>query len=459
MIFEDLKHLNIPLPETVLKERMSGNFDNARTIINDILKNGDIVYGLKCRLELELNNLDIIERTYCLSQEEAIKTIQEKIPDFTVDDFEELKKTNKVDSFYINGEIKFTETVCDTLFMSYPDLWKRSPLGDTHDYSVLENLVEQLHDGDEMKAHIHIVSKMWIKEEGIRPGEKLKVHLPFPVENDQISNLKLISCSDNIEKMPAGSEAQPTIYFETQAKAGHVFQLEYQLDHSIQYVDMEKLDLDKIAHGHFPEDTKEYLGEHLPHICFTPYLKELAKDIMGDEKNPLVNARKFYDYVTTKVDYRFVRDYAAIDNLSEYGALEQRGDCGVQSLLFITLCRIAGIPAKWQSGLDAKPGDVGEHDWAMFYVPTIGWRFADLSYGGSSYIRGALKRWNFFFGNVDPYRIPINSGFQEDFIPPMQNWRIDPYDNQIGEAEYDDKSITSGQQEYCFEEKNIYLIK
>ena len=54
-----------------------------------------------------------------------------------------------------------------------------------------------------------------------------------------------------------------------------------------------------------------------------------------------------------------MRDYACIDHLAEYCALNLKGDCGVQALLFITLCRIAGIPAKWQSGIDAKPGDVG----------------------------------------------------------------------------------------------------
>lgn len=459
MRFEDLKYLNIPLPEVVLKERMSGNFDKARMIINDILQKGDIAYGLRCRLEFELNNLNIIEKTYTLSQDEALQLIREKVPDFSAHDFENLKTYNKVDSFYINGKLRFADSVCDTLFMSYPDIWQRSPLGDTHDYSILEDLLNDLQDGDEMRAHIHILAKMWMKEEAVRDGEKIKVHLPFPVENGQIEKIKLLHCSDRIDKMPSKDEYQPTVFFQTQAKKNHQFELEYKLEHHLVYRDMSKVDLKKVAGEAIPDEAKVFLAEQLPHICFTPYLKALAGHLMGEETNPLLIARKFYDYITTKVDYRFVRDYAAIDNLSEYCALERRGDCGVQSLLFITLCRIAGIPAKWQSGLDAKPDDVGEHDWAMFYVPSVGWRFADLSYGGSSYIRGAIRRWNFFFGNVDPYRIPINSKFQEDFVPPMKNWRIDPYDNQIGEAEYEDCSLSSSAQEYCFEGKEIYLIK
>lgn len=95
---------------------------------------------------------------------------------------------------------------------------------------------------------------------------------------------------------------------------------------------------------------------------------------------------------------------------------------------------------------------MGEHDWAMFYIPTAGWLYADLSYGGSSYIRGAYDRWNFFFGNVDPWRIPINNGFQKQFVPPKNRWRIDPYDNQCGEAEYEHRGLTADEVEYAYTE-------
>lgn len=45
----------------------------------------------------------------------------------------------------------------------------------------------------------------------------------------------------------------------------------------------------------------------------------------------------------------------------------KHGDCGMVSLLFITLCRLNGIPAKWQSGFMMHPGDVNLHDWAEIY--------------------------------------------------------------------------------------------
>jgi hypothetical protein len=46
--------------------------------------------------------------------------------------------------------------------------------------------------------------------------------------------------------------------------------------------------------------------------------------------------------------------------------------------------------------------------------------------------------WNFFFGNIDPFRIPLNCDMQYDFVPAKKYIRYDPVDNQAGEVEYDD---------------------
>ena len=99
------------------------------------------------------------------------------------------------------------------------------------------------------------------------------------------------------------------------------------------------------------------------------------------------------------------------------------------------MCRCAGIPAKWQSGMVADPDSVGMHDWAMFYVAPYGWMFADCSFGGSAFRAGAEERRNHYFGNLDVYRNVTTNTFMADFEPQSKFFRYDPYDNQRGEVE------------------------
>ena len=458
MKYKDLEYLSAPLPEDILKEKWSGNFDRARKIIDRRLSTDKLPYSLRCRLLLELNNMEVLEECYTLTKAEALCQVQEKIPEFTEAEFDDLQVEGKIDWIYLHGEIRYLNTFCATLFKVYPELWERTVSGDESDYGILEDLVENLEDGDTLACHIHIKQKLNIHPDVFVEPCHLRVHLPLPQETEFVQNLRILEIKPKPVKLPEGHELQPSIYFEADS-SDLEYTVEYEFDHVRTYIDVSKVDENAIANGEIPNDVQQYLCEELPHIQFTPYLKALAAELRGNETNPIFIARKIYDYITTQTDYRFVREYASIDNIAEYCAVNRKGDCGVQALLFITLCRISGIPAKWESGLDAKPSDVGEHDWAMFYIPTLGWLYADLSYGGSSYIRGAMKRWNYFFGNVDPYRIPINDAFQSSLTPEKQYWRIDPYDNQCGEVECDNYGLKGTDITYQYEDIDIHRIR
>ncbi len=63
-----------------------------------------------------------------------------------------------------------------------------------------------------------------------------------------------------------------------------------------------------------------YTSEWPPQIVFTPFLKDLAREIVKDEKNQLKKARKIYDYITQNVIYSYVRPYVSIINIPEYAA-------------------------------------------------------------------------------------------------------------------------------------------
>ena len=71
-------------------------------------------------------------------------------------------------------------------------------------------------------------------------------------------------------------------------------------------------------------------------------------------------------------------------------------------------------------------------DWAQFYIEPYGWLYADCSFRGRCYRDDVKERREFYFGNLDPFRIPMNSEFGWEFTPPMKRPGSDPYDNQTG---------------------------
>ncbi len=185
----------------------------------------------------------------------------------------------------------------------------------------------------------------------------------------------------------------------------------------------------------------EDLSEKPPHIVFTPYLYNLIDIIFNGEDlrnlEDITKARRIYDFITFNVNYSYVLPYVIYDNISEYVATVFKGDCGFQALLFITLCRMVGIPAKWQSGWSITPISASPHDWALIYLEDYGWVPVDLSFGGARRDNEDLRL--FYFTNLDGFRMFSNTEFQSDFYPKKISWRLDPYDNQIGEMEIIEK--------------------
>jgi len=214
----------------------------------------------------------------------------------------------------------------------------------------------------------------------------------------------------------------------------HEFFVEFSYIHTAKYNDVSRI-LPAEQQPSF--DTEEIS----PHVVFTPYIRELVRTLTEGVNDPLEKAKKFYDFITLNVKYSFMRAYFGLENISETCARSFVGDCGVQALLFITLCRCAGIPARWQSGWIVEPEFCGAHDWAMFYVAPHGWLYADPSFGGGAVREGNEVRRQHYFGSLDAYRMVANSEFQVQFTTPKQQWRADPYDNQLGEIETEDRGL------------------
>jgi hypothetical protein len=440
--YSDIESLCIELPEDILKMKWFGDYEGATALINLWLLK-DIPEKQKAKLRIERYILSILPTEYTLTFEEAFTQIKDIISDFTQEEFFCLKDQGNIDWMYVNGEIRYFRRYLSTLLKVNSSIKKRARIVDLLKNEVaMKEKEEQLKVIQILKAnkkvayHFQIRAAVWMKEDNFQPGF-VRVHIPLPIACQQVNNIKILRTSTQPYTIASEDTPQRTICFETKLQENEEFFVEYEYNYEVGYVEL----LESESTSIIPEKLEYDLGEQLPHIMFTPYLKELANELVKGCQNSLAKVRKIYDYITTKIEYSFMREYITIENIPEYAALGKKGDCGVQTLLFITLCRITGIPARWQSGLYTTKYTAGSHDWAQFYIAPYGWLFADCSLGGNAYREKDELRREFYFGNLDPFRMPANREFQREFIPAKAHLRADPYDNQRGEIEYETRGL------------------
>ena len=442
---EDFRHLMDALPADVDRRVKVGDIAGALRLIEGYLASGKQP-ELALRLRCERERLSRLEANYPLSKEEAIAQVRAEWPEFTEAQFDTLVDNRRIDWRYVNGRIQYHDR-----FLSCVRIYaeKEAPglKPEVVDHTQRDAMLARMEKEGGLAARITI--KATIKAAKPSAGRKVQAWLPIPADCPQQSEIEILDATPGYVLAPADSPAR-TIYWESGERDS--FEVTYRYKHHAAYVDPYTLKCDE-AQPTF--DTQE----ELPHIAFTPYLRELVGHITKDCKTPVEKAGAIYDYVTGNVDYRYQPAYVLLDSIADSCAKELRGDCGVMALLFITLCRIAGVPARWQSGLSAKPEESGAHDWAMFYVHPYGWLYADPSFGSGARRNGEAARRKHYFGNLDPCRMVANSVFQAPLTPPDPCYRNDPYDNQTGEMAVDGVGLWGDQMEKTVETVEFQFLE
>jgi transglutaminase-like putative cysteine protease len=198
-----------------------------------------------------------------------------------------------------------------------------------------------------------------------------------------------------------------------------------------------------------PEDPGllPYLGEG-PHVVFTEKMRALSDSIVGRETNPMLKAKRIHDWISQNILYSYAREYSTIRNISDYCLTKRYGDCGQHALLFITLCRLNGIPARWQSGWYTIPRGKTIHDWTEIYLAPYGWIPVDPDMGifAMRYYTTLLpeerrRLRDFYFGGLEQYRMAANSDHCQTLGPPKRSLRSDNVDFQRGEVEWEGGNI------------------
>lgn len=446
-INDHFRYLNIGLPEDILRRKMHGDFEGAIRLIDRRLADESTPDALRSCLIVQREIISRVEADYPYTKEEAIAIIREHIPDFEEAEFDERVDNGRIRWIYVNGEMK----IFNRFFLSMvkADLPFAARAGVTlpgvesnankNVKGLVDRTIDTMMEKGSMTNRIRIRASVKVKDEVFEKGMFIRVHLPIPAACEQQSDIQIEKVFPENAMIAPEDAAQRSVCWEENMEENHEFYVEYSYLHKAVFHDTQNMGSSDLEQPDF------YTQEEAPHIVFTPYIKELVKTLTEGVTDPLEKARIFYDFITLNMKYTYMPAYFGLENIAETCARTCTGDCGVFALLFITLCRCAGIPACWQSGLTAEPDFCGGHDWARFYVAPHGWLFADPSYGTGAVRLEKEERRKFYFGNLDPFRMVANSEFMAPFTADKDHWRADPYDNQLGEMETTDRGLCYGE--------------
>lgn len=423
--------LHYGLPDDIRRKKECGDKKGAIALIDRRLATKECSAPMQSSLTAQREIIERLSDDYPFTKEQAIAAAQALVPDFSVAEFETLEQDGHINWIYVDGTPRYFGRYFNSLIKTDAEYARRAGVpfgGDQIECETRAKAVAQMIETGRAANRICIRASVRIKDDFFHPDEFVRVHLPIPCACPEQSQIKILSLDPPTGVAAAEDAAQRTVCWEEIMTENHSFTVEYSYVYTAKYHDITKIQ---------PDNTQPSFDTHEqpPHIVFTPYIRELTQMLTAGLKTPLEKARAIYDFISLHVKYTFMPSYFCLERIAESCAQNQKGDCGVMALLFITLCRCAGIPARWQSGLNVRPGFCGAHDWTMFYIAPYGWLFADPSFGTGAVRRGDEAMRRFYFGNLDPFRMAANNEFQADFTPAKQWWRADPYDNQLGEIE------------------------
>ena len=437
---KDVPCLAMDLPKEIKKYKDEYDFEGEISAIEELLAKLDPDTDEAKRLIFEKLIAEGLKNDYYTDEETLLEKIREKYPKCTKETLKKLTEMNYADHIVKNGKIYYQNDAKRNLFgagkiflESLDDNGNIQPY-DPHPDNFRNSEFLALKEQGLRAFRFTVKVKLAIKPEFSRVGEEITVHIPYPAICDCQPYSELVESSHPVYISEAGHR---TACIKTVLAENEEFFVTFKFDRIVRYLD---LDDNKVS----AEQPSFYTDELLPHIRFTPYMVELANKIRGDETNPLKIARKVYNYITENINYSYLRDYLYIENIPEYVLKNGKGDCGAQALTFITLCRILKVPARWESGLRVGPNINSIHDWAQIYVAPYGWIPVDLTDGGGARRNLDTLKREYSFGNIDPYRMTACNDYQMPFDPPKNFMRTDPYDNQLGEAEYNDFGLGFG---------------
>jgi len=209
-------------------------------------------------------------------------------------------------------------------------------------------------------------------------------------------------------------------------------------------------------------------------------IERLAAEIRGGETNPVLVARKLYDWELGHVEY-WVKDpsrwKASPVGSSSYCLTSGTGNCTDFHSLWTALARASGIPTRLKYGslfktsLDGVDRDASYHCWPEFYAPGLGWIAHDVALADifaapiaidaanqekveltvpAGYTGPDAAAVDFYFGNLEPRRVTWSMGRDLALEPRQSGGPVNAIPK--GYVEVDGREFTQWERKMTFTE-------
>ena len=445
-----------PDPATITDLIARGNFEEAEKKILLYTSTSSMTAEERLHWSWETERIHRISLDFNKTEEEALEYIRQYFPKVTPQQMSDWETSRALECMVINGEKRYFSRAFRNLFridslclaryeeINGPAIDAKAPLLEEH----LPRIVELTGKTGAVIVEprtFTITYTLTVPANTVPEGEILCVWMPLPrTDVPRQNGFRLLSVSEPDYIISPDSYIHKSIYMEKPAVKDQdaVFTYSFTYTARAQYHHIDAIK-DVLPYDTLSPEWKEYTKQELPHIITTGPVAELAEKVVGDETNPFLRLQKIFTYISQTYPWAVAREYSTIESIPLYVLENGHGDCGQVSLLFISMCRSLGIPARWESGWMLHPGEINLHDWAEAYLEGIGWIPVDQSFGLQ---QGPFPL--FYSSGMDSYRMAVNRGTGGDFFPAKIYPRSETVDFQRGEVEWRGGNLYFNQWDY-----------
>jgi transglutaminase-like putative cysteine protease len=411
--------------------------------------------------------LNRMQFEWSLTPEAMLAKLRNIIPDFSIEELSAYTKSGRLESTRIDGQVRYFRREPGNLIRFDRTLRHRvaaaagkTPADDRHDElsPIIPHLADVVGRAEISRGRfVHPLTttldfRIRVKpgDARIRPGSTLGVTLPLPQTLAPQRDVQIIATSHPIEATTPHTHAHRALSMSFRVTDPATLP-----DFSVRlrFTTSAVIGWNQPAGGD-PLDERPGPGDHdrsprPPHLVFTPEVDAVLRATVHDTDSPRDKAYKLWRWVDEQIPWCAEHEYCLLPSLVDKALRTRRGDCGVAAMTYLALCRRAGIPARWESGLTLDPFTGGNlHDWCRIWLDHTGWIPVDPSYGRKQHHDPRVA--DFYFGSVDAYRLIINTDFGGDLSALHPAPRSEPLDFQRGEVRIDSENLYFDGWDYHF---------